>query len=233
MNSEATSDENRRTVAAYEAWARAYVADVQACAAKNPEAGGHFREWLETAVSDLDPRTSTIFEFGSGAGRKALSLGKLGYAVEATDAASTFVEIMRQNGLAARQFDILQDPLPADRDLIFASGVVQHFTFQQARQVFQRVSAALKPTGRFALTVPTGQFEGWQPGSTGLEAQARYWRCWPEDELHHCLAEFNLDDIVLSRTISYRERPWLLVVAQKSGRELLNQSDPAGANQRG
>ncbi len=216
MNSKVTSDENRRTVAAYEAEARAYMADVQAYAAKSSEAGEHFREWLGTAVSNLDPRTSTIFEFGSGAGGRALSLGKLGYAVEATDATSAFVEIMRQNGLAARQLDILQDPLPADRDLIFASGVVQHFTFQQARQVFQRVSAALKPTGRFALTVPAGQLEGWRPGSTELDAHARYWRCWHEDELHHCLAEFNLDDIVLSRTISYRERPWLLVVAQKS-----------------
>ena len=97
---------------------------------------GIFGNGWETAVSNLDPQTSTIFEFGSGAGGRALSLGKLGYAVEATDATSAFVEIMSQNGLVARQFDILQDPLPADRDLIFASGVVQHFTFQQARQVF-------------------------------------------------------------------------------------------------
>ena len=113
-------NKNEKTIDSYNQVAREYNRRVSE---KNNKTA---KPWLDRIVDGLD-KEAKILEIASGPGRDALYLQKLGYEVDCTDAASGFVEIMKEKGLKARQLDVLNDQLPDGCQLILASNVLHYF----------------------------------------------------------------------------------------------------------
>lgn len=200
------SNSNRLTIAAYQDNWEKYVADT-------PKEIEPVKDWLKLAVDGLDP-SAKIFEFGGGTGRDALYLQSLGYSLESSDAAPAFVELMRQQGINALEFDVLVDELPAGCQLIFADGVMHHFQPAEMRLVVAKVAAALGLGGRFAFTTKEGEGQEWYSEKLGQPRYACYWR---EPELRSLLAEFGFGRVEVLEDTSYKGRDWLSLVAHKTG----------------
>jgi 2-polyprenyl-3-methyl-5-hydroxy-6-metoxy-1,4-benzoquinol methylase len=89
------SDANDKTVQSYNTHVQDYIDHVP------HEVTGIIKEWIDTAIEGL-PKDASILEFGSAFGRDAAYLQNRGYTVECSDAAESFVSLLRQKGLKAR-----------------------------------------------------------------------------------------------------------------------------------
>jgi len=99
--------------------------------------------WIDQALN-LISKTGKILELGSGFGRNAEYIQKQGYDVECTDAVQGFVGILQQKGLKARFLDALKDDFGSKYDMVFANGVLVHFTPDETADVMAKVSTSLK-----------------------------------------------------------------------------------------
>jgi len=201
------STSNQKTLDAYERLGNAYLPLV------NEKVSGSLRRWVDSALAGM-PYTTRIFEIGSGNGLDAEYMEWLGYAVECSDAAQAFVEIMKQRGLNARLHNAILDPIVGSYDLIFANAVLLHFTREETILVTSKVLAALRPGGRFAFSLQKGKGEKWTNEERGAP---RYYRLWGRGGVEKLLrntgfSSWTIDEEEPGQTA---EGSWMRVVAFK------------------
>lgn len=201
-----TLDVNAKTLAAYTAHAAAYNA-------KSPaEPLLRVRAWLWDAIKGL-PQSARLFEIGSGPGREALYLRRLGFDVVCSDAAEPFVAQLRALGFPAQRFDVRTDACIGPWDLVFANAVLLHLTVPDVIRAFHRIARSLRENGRFALTLKEGQGDFWESEKIGAP---RYFHFWQKADLEKALSEAGFGLLSLETTAQPETgETWIAAVAVK------------------
>jgi len=126
--------------------------------------------WLDTAMHlrarSPDISHLPILEIGSATGRDAAYIeDRYGASVMRTDATTTFVDRLRSQGHEAHVLNALTDDLGGPYSMIFANGVVSHFSEKQAMDFISRAVDSLVRGGVLAFSVKTtmgwDDQEGW------------------------------------------------------------------------
>ena len=169
--------------------------------------------WIKQAL-DLIPKPGKILEIGSGAGRNAIDIQKRGYDITCTDALQEFVDLLRRNGLEASLLDALKDNFGHDYDMIFANGVLVHFTPDETENVLKKVYASLKNDGIFAFSVKQGEGSEWTSEKLG---EPRFFHYWQPEPLKQ-LVEFQGFEwlAMLEGKTSLQNTSWLYIIARKA-----------------
>lgn len=125
----------------------------------------------------------SVLELGSGTGRDAVELERRGHRVRRTDAARSFVDMIRADGYEADQLNALTDDFGGPYDLIFADAVFMHFTPDQLAAVLRKARAAAE---LLAFTTSEGDGDEW---STRYLDLPRHFTMWQEQPLRDLLAQ--------------------------------------------
>ena len=193
------SEENARTVAVYEEFGEKYLARNAAELESNPRARAD-DEWqaaLLAKYTDGLAREAKIFEVGSASGRDAKTLAKLEFKnVTVSDVADFFVEHLRKEGFAPLKFNLITDEFPEEYDAIICWAVLVHFRKDEAVVAMRKIHAALKPGGRFILSVKykAGHEEEWGDYHNYIGAK-RYFAFWGREELLETLTEIGFKEL--------------------------------------
>lgn len=168
--------------------------------------------WIDQALN-LVPSGGSVLEIGSGAGRNAEYIAERGYNLECTEAVLQFVELMKQKGLQARLLNILTDEISNKYDMVFANGVLVHFTPQQSGLVLSKVYSTLTPGGIFAVSLKMGNGEKWT--NEKLDAP-RYFYYWQPDEFKKLAEDSGFEWISISSgEASLKNASWLYIILKK------------------
>ncbi|MGE4352183.1 MAG: class I SAM-dependent methyltransferase [Bdellovibrionales bacterium] len=198
---------NQKTLYAYESESQAYIR-------KTPDhVTGSAKEWIDEALSGLH-ETAHIFEIGSGNGRDADYIESLGFDIECSDAAQSFVSTLLAKGFNARIHNAILDPIIGSYDFIFANAVLPHFTHEEATLVTSKVLIALKPRGRFAFSLMKGEGERWCSQEMGAPVCYYYWTRQQVEALLRTTG-FRKWSITEDTTDFLEENVWLRVIAYK------------------
>jgi SAM-dependent methyltransferase len=120
--------------------------------------------------------SAEILELGSGPGREALYLERLGLRVIRTDATRAFVEMMRDDGFDARLLDIRTDEFGGPYAAILAHAVLLHLTRDEFSDALARARGAVVDGGLLAFTLKEGDGEAWSNAKLDLPRHFTYWR---------------------------------------------------------
>jgi cyclopropane fatty-acyl-phospholipid synthase-like methyltransferase len=168
--------------------------------------------WIDRALSFI-PKQGKILEIGGGSGRNAVYISEQGYLLECTEAVPEFVEIMTQKGLFARTLNILTDEITAQYDMVFANGVLVHFTPEQSKQVFSKVYEALNADGIFALSVKMGYGQKWTEEKLGAP---RYFYYWQPDDLRQLAETCGFEWLSMENgETSLKNASWLYIILRR------------------
>lgn len=132
-------------------------------------------QWLNASLSGLDS-SARIFEIGSGTGRDASYLKQLGYKVQVSDVASSFVSMLTDDGWDAIRFDVVKDELQGTWDLVFADAVLLHLTRDEFSLTLEKVLGRLEDNGCFAFTLKSGDGEAYSSEKLGMPRFFCYWQ---------------------------------------------------------
>ncbi|TWD75247.1 methyltransferase family protein [Kribbella amoyensis] len=166
-------------------------------------------ENLISLVDEAFPSGADVLEIGSGTGRDAAELERRGHRVRRTDAAASFVEMLRADGVAADQVNVLTDELGGPYDLVFADAVFLHFTADQLADVLRK---AVKAAPYLAFTTREGEGAEW---STRFLDLPRHFTLWQEGPLRELLASTGWDVVRVNRGET-RAGWWFHVLARRS-----------------
>lgn len=153
---------NARTLATYEAYARNYAL----LTGRQPDPDRRY--WLERLCREIGTG-ARLLEIGSGTGRDADYLERLGVQVRRSDAAQAFLDIQAERGSAADLLNVVTDDIapPGDPgyDAIVALGVLIHVDRPALPGVLGKVRAALRPQrGLFLVSMREGERDDVSPG---------------------------------------------------------------------
>ncbi|WP_132300800.1 bifunctional 2-polyprenyl-6-hydroxyphenol methylase/3-demethylubiquinol 3-O-methyltransferase UbiG [Kribbella sp. VKM Ac-2568] len=190
---------NEVTLAAYEQAADRFRESIP----RDPN--GPLLELLDLAGDRLRPG-ATVLELGSGTGRDAVELEERGYRVRRTDAAWSFVEMMRADGFEADQLNALVDDFGGPYDVVFADAVFLHFDPDQLAVVLRKAREA---AGLLAFTTREGDGDEWSNRYLDLP---RHFTMWQEEPLRQLLTDTGWTVLHLERHQS-RVGGWFYVLA--------------------
>ena len=196
------TDENRRTLAAYQGHAQAYIDGTP----HNVE--GFVKVWIDKVLARL-PKESVILELGSAFGRDADYIERAGYKVERTDAAGSFVDLLKRQGHEARLLNVLTDDPGGPYGLVFANAVLLHFTIDEFRMVLKKIYAGLAPGGIFAFSVKRGKGSEWSEAKLGAP---RFFQYWEKTDLEQALSASGFSAAEITAEES---KKWLHVIAKR------------------
>jgi len=181
--------------------------------AASPEVSTAIKEWIDVNLAQLTPG-GRILEIGSGTGIDAAYMESQGFVVEMTDASQSFVDRLTSEGRQARMLNALTDDLGSGYDMIYASAVLLHFTRDETAAVLKKMHQALKPSGRLAFSVKSG--EGEELTTRKLNAP-RYFCYWQQAALEPVVAAagFTHIDFIFDRSRGVDKDPFLLISAVK------------------
>jgi len=200
------NEANRQTVASYDPHVPEYVAGT------SNVVSGLTKTWIDAALDGI-PFDARLLELGSGHGRDAIYIQKLGYALDCSDATPAFVEHLRALSLEARHFNALSDALSSDYDLILANAVLLHFNRQQFSNVLAKMSSALRPRGRFSFTLKRGDGEEWSYAKLNAP---RYFCYWQPESLPVLLSAAGFSSWSIDAgTFERAHADWISVLARK------------------
>ena len=134
----------------------------------------HWSSGSKKALSYLSTNAE-ILELGSGSGRDAIFMEKLGYKVIRSDGATGFVNHLRGQGFDALKIDALRDPIPLS-DMVFANAVMPHFNKNDAIIVMTKIFNSLRPGGILAINTKQGQGETWINEKLKTRRYVYYWQ---------------------------------------------------------
>ena len=194
---------NAATLVAYEAAAGAYV---EGTPATPPDRLTAVFDLLATHVRP----PATLLEIGSATGRDADLLEERGYAVTRTDAASSFVNLLRRRGLAADRLNVLTDEVRGVYDVIYANAVFLHFSRGELVGVLARMLPHVRVRGLLVFTVKGGAGEGWSTHKLDLPRHFTYWQ---EPALRQLVSSTGWRVLELTADTS-ADTEWLTVVAR-------------------
>lgn len=152
-----------------------------------------------------------VLELGSGTGRDAAELERLGVEVVRTDATPAFVDAFRAAGQDARRLDARHDDLGGPYAGVVALATLLHLTRTECQAFLHRAVRAVVVGGQLACTLKEGDGEAWSDAKLGLP---RYFVYWREDAVRTALATAGWTDVSVDRVTGRRE-PWLFVRATR------------------
>lgn len=168
--------------------------------------------WIDSAL-DLIPQGGSILELGSGFGRNAGYINEKGFELTCTDAVPRFVELLRNKGLDAKILNVLKDDLGQNYDMVFANGVLVHFTAEETEVVLDKIHQALKSGGILAFSIKQGEGDEWTKEKLGAP---RYFQYWQLDQLKEIVKAHGFTWIkATAGETSLKNASWLYVIARK------------------
>lgn len=198
-----TVTHNRRTVQAYERYARDYAAAVSS------QPSGPDAEALHRFASAI-PRVGNVLEIGSGPGWDADFLETLGIDVHRTDVTAAFREFQAERGRRVDPLDLLTDEIPGLHHGLMLLCVLQHFERTQVDGVLCKLAHALAPGGALLLSHPLGEGESWQRGTSGDYRVV----LWSREALDARLAQAGFA-VTWEANIEGDDGPWRTLLARK------------------
>jgi 2-polyprenyl-3-methyl-5-hydroxy-6-metoxy-1,4-benzoquinol methylase len=200
-NSDPGGSPNARTVESYEQIADDYARET---------AGGGVLSWALARLAETIP-AGHVLEIGSGPGWDADALEDAGLTVRRTDITQAFIEFQRARGKEVDRLDAINDDLGGPYDAVVTLHVLQHVEPDDLPAVLAKVAGALRPGGRFLVSIPLGEGAGWEVGESG----SPYYRVlWSEAEFVDALARVGLQPEWTERSVHDEESGWLCVLAQ-------------------
>lgn len=195
---------NERTIAAYDSQFKEYIENTPHVISRTA------RQWLDASLEGL-PSDAQILEIGSGFGHDADYIEQKGYVVQRSDATPGFVHLLRNQGYAAQQLNILTDEITGHYDFVIANAVFHHFDDMEASQASKRVYNALRIDGRFALSLRIGLIQGWSEEKLGIP---RYFTHWDRPGIESTIRKVGFASIVATdgNKVNF---PWLHIIARK------------------
>ena len=158
-------------------------------------------------------------EIGSGPGWDADVLEEAGMTVRRTDITQAFLEVQRTRGKQVERLDVIKDDLGGPYDAVVALHVLQHAEPGDLPAVLGKVAGALRPSGRFLVSIPLGEGSGWETGESGKP----YFRALrSEAEFLDMLARAGLQSEWTERSVEHEESGWLCVLARLGENSLLD-----------
>jgi SAM-dependent methyltransferase len=167
--------DNEVTLASYEQAAERFRDSIP------KEPGPLLMELMDLLAERVGPG-ARVLELGSGTGRGALELERRGLTVRRTDAAASFVEMIRADGYDADRLNALTDDFGGPYAAVFASAVFLHFDRAQLADVLRKAARAAPV---LAFTTREGQGEEWSNRFLDLP---RHFVMWQEGPLRELLA---------------------------------------------
>ncbi|MFA6404722.1 MAG: class I SAM-dependent methyltransferase [Candidatus Paceibacterota bacterium] len=123
---------------------------------------GDAKIWIDEFLQRLSTNAN-ILEVGSGTGRDANYIEKKGYIVIRTDIYPEFIEY--QNEKYKKKvlfFDLKQEIIPDNFlkkfDGLFVRSVLNHFSFEEIKEILRRLKLVLKSNALFAFNLPNNIF---------------------------------------------------------------------------
>ena len=190
---------NERTVASYELIAEDYARETE-----SSDLSAVLRLLVEAVPA------GDVLEIGSGPGWDADALEDTGLRVRRTDVTQAFVDLQRERGKQVDRLDVIADDLGGPYDAVVALHVLQHVEPDHLPGVLARVAAALRPGGRFAVSVRLGDGTGWEVGESG---NPYYRSLWSEDGFVAELARAGLAVVWSEQRGDEEQSSWLYVLA--------------------
>ncbi|HSU37257.1 MAG TPA: class I SAM-dependent methyltransferase [Propionibacteriaceae bacterium] len=198
--SEAGVSPNARTVESYEAIADDYARETT---------GTRVLSSGLTRLVEVVP-AGHVLEIGSGPGWDADALEEAGLRVRRTDITQAFIDVQQARGKQVDRLDAIKDDLDGPYGGVVALHVLQHVEPSDLPAVLAKVAGALRPGGRFLVSVPLGEGAGWEIGESG----APYYRAlWSEADFIAALGKAGLEPEWTQRSVEDEESGWLCVLA--------------------
>ena len=192
---------NARTVESYERIADDYARET----ADSRVLSGGLTRLAETVPA------GHALEIGSGPGWDADALEEAGLTVRRTDITQAFIAVQRARGKEVDRLDAINDDLGGPYDAVVALHVLQHVEPDDLPAVLAKVAGALRPGGRFLVSIPLGEGAGWEVGESG----SPYYRALrSEAEFTAALAQAGLQSEWTERSVEHEETSWLCILAQ-------------------
>jgi len=201
MEQEPDGSPNARTVDSYEVIAADYARET---------AGDPVLASGLTRLAEMVPGGHAL-EIGSGPGWDADVLEDAGMTVRRTDITQGFLAVQRDRGKDVEQLDAINDDLGGPYDAVVALHVLQHMDPNQLDAVLAKVAGALRPGGRFLVSIPLGEGAGWEEGESG---RTYYRALRTQAEFVDLLAQAGLHTEWTDRAVEDEETGWLCVLAQ-------------------
>ncbi len=148
---------NARTVESYEQIAEDYARET---------AGSGVLSGALARLAETKP-AAHVLEIGSGPGWDADTLEAAGLTVRRTDVTQAFITFQRGRGKQVERLDAINDDLGGPYDAVVSLHVLQHVEPDDLPAVLAKVAAALRPGGRFLVSIPLGHSAGWEIGDSG------------------------------------------------------------------
>lgn len=172
-------------------------------------------DFLRKSLERL-PKNAKMFEIGSGDGVDAKLINSLGYNIQTSDAAESFLLVLKTNGFAPVKFNVIDDDFPDSYDYILANAVFVHLTKPEVRATIRKVYDALNKGGRFVVTFKQrfdkdNEWKANIPGTT----EGRFFSYWGIDEARIMLEDAGFKVIDCLDNDSLRAS-WLNFFAQKT-----------------
>ncbi len=193
---------NARTVESYELIADDYARET---------AGAAVLSNGLTRLAETVPGGHAL-EIGSGPGWDADALEDAGMTVRRTDITEAFIEFQRARGKEADRLDVINDDLGGPYDAAVSLHVLQHVEPDDLPAVLAKVADALRPDGRFLVSIPLGEGIGWETGKSG---RTYYRALRTEAEFTAALVQAGLETEWTKRSVHDEETGWLLVLARR------------------
>lgn len=202
MPSDAT-DENQRTVKAYDAYAERYAEVTRE---------SHFEsrdEALDLFMARVKPK-GRILEVASGPGWDADLMESHGLTVRRTDISDGFIAVQAKRGKHVERLDLIADDLGGPYDGLVALYVMQHIARPLVDGVIARMADSLVPDGLLLVSFQLGDGERVEAEPTG----DYHIVMWAREEMDAILVRHGLE-IVWDRTEDGREACWVTLVARR------------------
>jgi len=171
------SRENDETIAVYNADAERYI---NRYFLKNNNENHRFvKEIIKRSLENL-PKDISAFEIGAAAGEYAEYIESLGYHIEISDAADSFIEYLKSRGRDAVKFNLITDDFAKKYDFILAIAVLLHLTKPEVIAAVKKIYDALNWGGVFVFSIKTGDGEEFVDNDFGAK---RYFNYYQPDEI--------------------------------------------------
>lgn len=169
-------DPNSATLKAYEKFYKAYLRQTPS---GYTESHQPLLRWIDKTIESA-PANAHVFEIGSATPREANYFRSNGLRVTCSDAVGGFVSHLRRSGeKEALKFNVLTDNFSLKYDVIFANAVFPHFTENELKNAFSKISGSLEPGKIFAFSVKLGTGETWIQEKFNAKRYIHYWQ--PEE----------------------------------------------------
>ena len=194
---------NARTVESYEVIADEYSRETQ---------GAHVLSGGLTRLAETMPGAQ-VLEIGSGPGWDADDLEEAGLTVRRTDITQGFIDFQRSRDKEVERLDAISDDLGGPYDAVVTLHVLQHMESDDLELVLAKVAKALRPGGRFLVSIPLGEGAGFETGESGK----KYYRALrTEADFVAALARAGLTAEWTERSNHDEETGWLCLLAERN-----------------